>query len=815
MTNMKFFQKRAIPSLLLSLFACLTSWAQYVAIYADPYSGGMVQVGTERPLDAFSDGASFTIANSGETVYFSYEPFSDYQFKGIRYTNLSSDAVVEVADGIYSFTMPDFTGDNFWVSIFVELEKIPVVVTGIDINEENFPDPQFRSWLLKQSYGTDAVITDDEMATITQIEASASGITDLTGIEYFTELTALKVQNYADTPEEDCNRISSLNLSALPKLRTLWCSYNQIGTLDVSACPELRDLHCNDNALTQLLVADNNNLSLLYCDNNQLVTLDVTANPNLAVLSCHGNQLTALDVTNNLLLEQLYCENNQIISIDVTNHDKLMLLNCNDNQLTALDLTGCTELFQFYCYNNRIGGQAMTDMVNSLETPPRGGYMVVVDLGSGIEQNDITQEQADVAKAKNWSVEAIEGEDFIPYPKSDDHDYVDLGLPSGTLWATCNVGATTPQGIGLFFAWGDTVGHGSDISDGYLFSWENYKWAEVSGEDTYFTKYCSDGSRAKDGLTDGKVELDPEDDAAYVNWGSQWRTPSKEQLDELKDLCTWTATTLHGVEGYEVTGPNGNTIFLPETGWRIDDMLLEGGAYWSCTTNPEDDGGAYYLGWDDYGEYTYGGRLDGQCVRPVVNMIKATISTSTYATLYYEHVSLAIPEGVEAYTVARGDGTITLTPLDGVVPAGCPVVIHGAEGAYSFMATYAEPFEGVNDLIGSEEGGRYSEEGYKYYVLCYKNADKDPEEVGFFFLTGSKGKYAEVKAHQAYMRAPLENANADGYALSWGESGPTGITSIDQPVAAGQVYTLSGVRVDGRRLQKGVYIVDGRKMVVK
>ena len=198
-------------------------------------------------------------------------------------------------------------------------------------------------------------------------------------------------------------------------------------------------------------------------------------------------------------------------------------------------------------------------------------------------------------------------------------EFVDLGLFSGTLWATCNVGASNPHDTGLFFAWGDTEGHGSDPSDGYLFSWENYKWAEVAGQDTWFTKYCTDNSRGKDGFTDGKDELDPEDDAAYVNWGSQWRMPSKQQLDELKEQCTWTQTTLQEVNGYEVKGPNGNTIFLPTTSWRIDDMLIDGGAYWSRTTNPESDGGAYYLGWDDWGWYEYGGRLDGQCIRPVFN----------------------------------------------------------------------------------------------------------------------------------------------------------------------------------------------------
>lgn len=227
-------------------------------------------------------------------------------------------------------------------------------------------------------------------------------------------------------------------------------------------------------------------------------------------------------------------------------------------------------------------------------------------------------------------------------------EFVDLGLPSGTLWATCNVGADSPQDIGLFFAWGDTEGHGADPTDGYRFSWENYKWCEVSGDDTYFTKYVSDSSRGKDGFTDGKTELDPEDDAAYVNWGNNWRMPTYEQVKELKDKCTWEIITIGEVTGYEVTGPNGNVIFLPETGWRIDDMLMEGGAYWSRTTNPESDGGAFFLSWDSTGWYEYGGRLDGQCVRPVfskdggcvtaVNNIKGRVTSDTLYDLSGCHV---------------------------------------------------------------------------------------------------------------------------------------------------------------------------------
>jgi hypothetical protein len=458
------------------------------------------------------------------------------------------------------------------------------------------------------------------MAGITKIVARGCSIEDLTGLQFFTELTELDASNSEEMhPMEQWNHISSINLSGNSKLRVLWLDNNQITSINLSPCSDLRILGINNNRLMNLDVSDNAALSKLSCENNQLNSLDITNCPNLGVLSCYGNELIELNVSENLSLEQLYCENNQLTSIDVTNHDKLMLFNCNNNQLTALDLTGCTELYQLYCYNNQINGEAMDDLANSLETPPRGGYMVVLDLESETEQNAITEEQIAVAKAKTWSVEGIRGEDFYPLGNNDEHEYVDLGLTSGTLWATCNVGATRPQDVGLFFAWGDTEGHGSDISDGYYFSWENYKWGEVIDEATYFTKYCTDSSQGKDGFADGKYELDLEDDAAYKNWGSEWRTPSKEEFDELKAECIWTPMTIGEVKGYEVEGPNGNTIFLPETGWRIDDMLLEGGAYWSRSSNPEDVGGAYYLGWDDWGEYEYGGRTDGQCVRPVVN----------------------------------------------------------------------------------------------------------------------------------------------------------------------------------------------------
>ncbi len=147
----------------------------------------------------------------------------------------------------------------------------------------------------------------------------------------------------------------------------------------------------------------------------------------------------------------------------------------------------------------------------------------------------------------------------------DTHECVDLGLPSGTLWATCNVGADNPEEFGDYFAWGET-------KPKEVYNWNTYKWCNAS--DTTMTKYCTYSNIGYNGLVDGKKELDLDDDAAYVNWGSQWRMPTKAQQEELKNMCTWKWKTLTWVSGFLVTGPNGNSLFLPAAGASWGKQIL-------------------------------------------------------------------------------------------------------------------------------------------------------------------------------------------------------------------------------------------------
>ena len=192
------------------------------------------------------------------------------------------------------------------------------------------------------------------------------------------------------------------------------------------------------------------------------------------------------------------------------------------------------------------------------------------------------------------------------------HEYVDLGLPSGTLWATCNVGANNPEEYGDYFAWGET--EPKDVYNEY-----NYKWyiSHQYAPDT-LTKY---NTVSYLGQVDYKTELDLEDDAAYVNWGPSWRMPSETQLEELLDNCTWTWTTMNNFKGYSVTGPNGNTMFLPAAGIRLDSSLNYtdmDGYYWSrtlYTRNPLHGCSITIL--QDSHLWDFAARFDGLSVRAV------------------------------------------------------------------------------------------------------------------------------------------------------------------------------------------------------
>ena len=193
------------------------------------------------------------------------------------------------------------------------------------------------------------------------------------------------------------------------------------------------------------------------------------------------------------------------------------------------------------------------------------------------------------------------------------HDWVDLGLPSGTKWATCNVGSDTPEGYGDHFAWGEVANK------------ENYNWttyAHSNGDSHSITKYCDDSDYGNNGFTDNLTVLEASDDAATANWGAGWRMPTKAEMQELYDNCTHEYTTQNGVNGRLFTASNGKSIFLPAAGGYSDNTLNNAGAdgfYWSSTLATDSPDGAFSLFFYDNSGYHLNDfeRTEGLSVRPV------------------------------------------------------------------------------------------------------------------------------------------------------------------------------------------------------
>lgn len=266
---------------------------------------------------------------------------------------------------------------------------------------------------------------------------------------------------------------------------------------------------------------------------------------------------------------------------------------------------------------------------------------------------------------------------------------IDLGLPSGIRWASCNVGATTPEDYGNYYAWGETT----TKTD---YSWATYKHA--NGDYNKLTKYCS--YNGNNGFADNKTTLDPADDAAHVNWGGDWRMPTRAEVDELLNNCTWTWTTQSGVNGYQVSSKtNSNSIFLPAAGCRDADLNNAGsiGYYWSASLNDYYPGNTWCINFgSDYHDRGYNSRYFGFSVRPVKEAtaapanVQATQGDTTGVTVTWDAVPDAVGYEItaESWDVAINRTVRTLTANETHIKDTIPV--RPALGRYTVKAVFAD-----------------------------------------------------------------------------------------------------------------------------
>ena len=286
---------------------------------------------------------------------------------------------------------------------------------------------------------------------------------------------------------------------------------------------------------------------------------------------------------------------------------------------------------------------------------------VSATANSGYTFTNWTENGSQVSTNVNYTFTVTENRtlvaNFTQNGGGDDHDYVDLGLPSGLLWATCNVGADNPEDYGDYFAWGE-------ITTKDTYNWSTYQYC--NGSSNTLTKYCSNSSYGYNGFTDNLTTLLPEDDAATANWGTDWRMPTKEEWQELFNNTTVTWTTQNGVNGRLFTASSGNSLFLPAAGYRYDgDLYYAGdrGQYWSSSlpTVYPDDAWYFYFNSDSYYMDLYYGRNYGRSVRPVrssqnsapTGAINGLFSVSADQQVYFSQGNLQYQASTDTWKFAE------------------------------------------------------------------------------------------------------------------------------------------------------------------
>ena len=270
-------------------------------------------------------------------------------------------------------------------------------------------------------------------------------------------------------------------------------------------------------------------------------------------------------------------------------------LDASSNSLTVkAHVTGSIYLYQFPNYTCGVvwclASEGTPTMLNNVITctPDTYGYFeaIISDLNASTSYTIVA-----------WLKPTPESTPILGNPSTyttyPSGDWVDLGLPSGLLWASCNLGATSPDGYGEYYAWGE-------LQPKSNYKWENYNYGNAYNQ---LTKYCNDSSYGFNGYTDNLTTLEPTDDAVINNLGNGARIPTKAEWEEMVSNTTHIWTTKNGIEGWRYTAPNGNSIFMPAAGSKTSGVFYVGimGHYWSSTLVTNGTFGpdcAWQLGYD-------------------------------------------------------------------------------------------------------------------------------------------------------------------------------------------------------------------------
>ena len=321
----------------------------------------------------------------------------------------------------------------------------------IEINEQNFPDKNFRNYVLDTAIdmNQNKVLDDDEILRVKEIDVHYKKIASLKGIEHFKELHKLTCYQ---------NDLAELDLSSCTKLDTLNCAVNKLMALNLSNCSKLKWIRCDQNQLTDLDVSACTELKFFICSSNKITMLDISACRKLDDFECHMNNITKLDVSNNTDLIKLYCDYNQLTELDLSKNTKLEICSCNGNKITKLILSKDNVLNSLNCSTNQLYGTAMDHIVENLNYQQQGGSLMVFNADDkDLERNVITTNQVVALNAKGWKVYQWIYSGWSIYKGTPTDDYRPF-VEDGKVWKVGGDESGNPvRRVEYYYFDGDTI----------------------------------------------------------------------------------------------------------------------------------------------------------------------------------------------------------------------------------------------------------------------------------------------------------------------------------------------------------------------
>ena len=300
-----------------------------------------------KNTDSFEiDYSSEALIDGKETVFTWY----DY-----KHNIIDETVVSKIDDGIYKFLKQGLyycrMANGILPATLLTCESIEI--TNNKIIE--IPDANLKKALVDDTsinINRDSDISEYEALFITDLYLDSKNISDLTGIQYFSNLKSLSVYN---------NQLISLDLSKNIAITNLSCGNNQLSNLDLSNNTAIIELYCSHNQLSSLDLSKNTKVKYIHCYNNQLSSLDLSKNTAITGLNCQNNQLNSLDLSNSTVIIELSCQDNQLSSLDLTKNTKITTLYCYNNQLSSLDLSKNTEIKRLHCQNNQLNSLDLSE----------------------------------------------------------------------------------------------------------------------------------------------------------------------------------------------------------------------------------------------------------------------------------------------------------------------------------------------------------------------------------------------------------------------------------------------------------------------